>query len=134
MLAEAERQSAVIRIRVQEQCDNVNTYMEAMMMSIDNLAMACTKTREIANAGFSVFPKEEEAQDASGGAEQEEMSEQPEFSGNETSEQELSEQETSGQEAFGNEDAEQEGIAQNDASTVTQETAGTLEESIISYY
>lgn len=60
MLAEAERQAAVIRLRIQEQCDNTNEYMEAMMLSIDNLAMACAKTREIAEAGFSVFQEEKD--------------------------------------------------------------------------
>ena len=30
------------------------------MLSIDNLAMACAKTREIAEAGFSVFQEEKD--------------------------------------------------------------------------
>ena len=59
MIAETERQVYMIKLQVQEQCDNVNSYMESMLLSIDNLAAACNKTREIAIAGFSQFPQEE---------------------------------------------------------------------------
>ena len=65
MIAETERQVYMIKLQVQEQCDNVNAYMESMFLSIDNLAAACNKTREIAAAGFSQFPQEEQAESAS---------------------------------------------------------------------
>ena len=75
MIAETERQVYLIKLQVQEQCDNVNAYMESMFLSIDNLAAACNKTREIANAGFSQFPQEKQAEIAADeeGAEGEEI-------------------------------------------------------------
>ena len=85
MLSEAERQSAIIRLRVEEQCGNVNEYMASMMLAIDNLAMACTKTREIATAGFSEFQTDgneaaasQQETEAETGMEQEMMSEDEE--------------------------------------------------------
>ena len=60
MLSEAERQAAMIRLHVQEQCDNVNAHMETMMLTIDELARACNRTREIAAKGFAEFQEEEE--------------------------------------------------------------------------